>query len=95
MEEYKRQCNYICTMADILDSRQNKVIKIGNSLGFRVKKFYLELAGMAEKDQEVTEALIRSKHGIFVGHYLPKEQPDLEDIPGEKLEKILENKQGE
>jgi len=80
-------------MSQILDERKNKVIEIGNSLGFRVKKFYLELAGMAEKNTQVTESIIIGEHGIFIGHWLPNEQPQtVKDQDLEKLKDINQKK---
>lgn len=79
-------------MTEILHNRSTKVVEIGNSLGFRIKKFYLELAGMAEKDTEVIEAVIKSRHGIFIGHWLPGEQPDtIDDSNLEKLQRLIED----
>lgn len=75
-------------MTKILHKRTTKVAEIGNSLGFRVKKFYLKLAGMAQKDTEVIEAIIQSRHGIFIGHWIPGEQPDT--INNADLEKLKE-----
>lgn len=82
-------------MSEILHKRQTKVVKIGNSLGFRVKKFYLKLAGMAEKDKQATEAIIKGKHGIFIGHWIPQDQPEINDINQKQLQKLLENKENE
>lgn len=73
-------------MANILHKNKSKVIDIGNSKGFRVNKFYLELAGMYQKDKEIVEAVIHGKHGIFIGHWLPETQPD--DITDAELEKL-------
>lgn len=76
-------------MSNILHKRQNKVVEIGNSKGFRVKNFYLELAGMNEKDTKVTEAVINGEHGIFIGYWLPSDQPkEIEDVDLEKLQKL-------
>lgn len=75
-------------MTEILHKRTTKIAEIGNSLGVRIKKFYLELAGMNQKDQEVTEAIIKSQHGIFIGHWIPGDQPNT--ITDAELEKLQE-----
>jgi len=76
-------------MSNILHKRTNKVIEIGNSKGFRVKQFYLELAGMNQKDTEVTEAVINGQHGVFIGYWLPNDQPNsIEDADLEKLQEL-------
>jgi len=76
-------------MSNILHKRDNKVIEIGNSLGFRVKKFYLELAGMNQKNTEVKEAVINGEHGIFIGYWLPNDQPkEIENADIQKLQEI-------
>lgn len=80
-------------MSQILDQRHNKVIQIGNSLGFRVKKFYLELAGMAQKNTEVKESVIIGQHGIFIGHWLPNKQP--QTVKDKDLEKLKQLNQEE
>lgn len=82
-------------MSEILHSHTTKLNKWGNSLGIRIKQIYAELAGIDKKDTEVQQAVIQGQHGIFIGIWLQEEQPDLEDIEEEKLEKILENKQGD
>lgn len=76
-------------MSEILHKRPNKVVEIGNSKGFRVKKAYLELAGMEDKNTEVTEAVIHGQHGIFIGYWLPGDQPDqISDADLEKLKQL-------
>lgn len=76
-------------MSNILHKRKNKVIDIGNSKGFRVKQFYLELAGMNQKDKQVTEAVINGEHGVFIGYWLPNDQPkEIEDADLEKLQSL-------
>lgn len=81
-------------MSERIARRTNKVIEIGNSKGFRTKKSYLKIAGMEEKGTEVKEALINGQHGIFIAYYIPGEQPQLEQIPEEELEKIIDQKAG-
>jgi len=81
-------------MSNILHKRTNKVIEIGNSKGFRVKQFYLELAGMNQKNTEVTEAVINGQHGVFIGYWLPNDQPNsIEDADLEKLQELNREEQ--
>lgn len=80
-------------MSERIHKRTNKVREIGNSLGFTVKSFYLELAGMKEKDRQVTEAIINGEHGIFIGYWIPGEQP--KEINEAELEKLKELNGGE
>jgi len=82
-------------MSEILHSSTTKISKWGNSLGVRIKKFYLELAGMDKEQLEVTQAVIKGQHGIFIAHYLQGEQPtEIKEADLEKL-KTLEEKQSE
>lgn len=82
-------------MSQRLDDRTNETIKIGNSYGFRIKKSYLEIAGMDQPGQKVEEAILTGKHGIYIIHHLPGEQPQLQDIEQQKLQKIIKEKTGE
>ena len=86
MKDYINEVITLVVMSEILHKRKNKVIEIGNSLGFRTKSFYLELAGMKQKDTEVTEAVIHGKHGILIGYWLPGNQP--QQITDAELEKL-------
>lgn len=78
-------------MSEILHQSKTNIGQWGNSLGVRIKKIYAELAGMNQKNKEVTQAVIKGQHGIFIAHWIPEDQPDLQDINQEKLEKLLEN----
>jgi len=82
-------------MSEILHSDTTNIGKWGNSLGIRLKQIYAELAGIKEKDTQVEQAVIQGQHGIFIGIWLEDEQPDLEEIPEEKLQKILNKKEGD
>lgn len=79
-------------MSEILHTDTTKISKWGNSLGIRIKQIYTELAGMDKENTEITQAVIQGKHGIYIAHWLPEEQPQLKDIPEEKLEKLLEDR---
>lgn len=82
-------------MSKILHSDTTTIGKWGNSLGVRLKQFYAELSGMDNKDTEIKQAVIQGQHGIFIGLWLQGEQPQLEDIPEQKLQELLENKEVE
>ena len=72
-------------MAEKLHQDTTTVGEWGNSLGLRIKKIYADLAGI-EKETEVTQAVMKGKHGIFIGIWLPEEQP--ESINDANLEEI-------
>jgi antitoxin component of MazEF toxin-antitoxin module len=77
-------------MSKILHQDTTNIGKWGNSLGIRIKQIYAELAGINEKDTEVKQAVIQGQHGIFIGIWLPEEQPDIQDFSQEKIQEIIE-----
>lgn len=84
-------------MAERLQDNTTKTRHIGNSKGFIVKSSFLEIAGMKEKGTKVQEAIYLGKHGTFIVHHLPGEQPGLEDLSQEQIKKLqkLSEKDGE
>lgn len=75
-------------MTNLLDTNSQSIVGIGNSKGVIIPKTYRRIAGMESEGTDVKVALIRSKYGIFVGTFLPGEQPDLDEVEEELLEEL-------
>lgn len=82
-------------MSEILHKRTTNIGQWGNSLGTRIKQLYAEMAGMAEKDTEITQAIIKGEHGLYIGMWIPQDQPQLEDLDEQQLQKLMENQESE
>lgn len=80
-------------MSEILHKRTTNIGQWGNSLGTRIKQLYAEMAGMAEKDTEITQAIIKGQHGLYIAMWIPEDQP--QKITEADLEKLQQLNGGE
>lgn len=75
-------------MVEIISTARRSLSDAGDSRRVSIAKDWLDILGFNETDEVETALLYTEKHGFLLGAWLPEEQPDIEDLNKQAIQKL-------